>query len=78
MQKVVLDHSTRDTLAAVDTADLCDEEGRILGRYLSNEAFRKFVYDMAKTQLSAAEIERRLDEPGGRSLEEIWQRLGAR
>jgi len=77
MQKVVLDNSTRDTLSAVDKADLCDEQGHVLGRYLSNEAFRRFVYDLAKTQLTDEQIERRLKEPGGRSLEEIWQRLGA-
>jgi hypothetical protein len=71
MTKLVLDPLLREKLRDVQEAELCDESGRTLGHYLSEEAYRRLVYQWANAQITDEELERRLQEPGGRSLAEI-------
>jgi hypothetical protein len=56
--------------------ELCDESGATVGRFLPEEAYRRLIYDWMKSQISDEELDRRLNQPAGRSLAEIWKELG--
>jgi hypothetical protein len=75
MTKLVLDPTLRAKFQNLNEAELCDESGRTLGRFLSEEAYRRLVYDFANAQVTDDELQRRLEEPGGRTLAEIRARL---
>jgi hypothetical protein len=77
MNKVVLDEPLRSKLHGLaEQIELCDESGTTIGRFLPEEAYRRLIYDWIKSQISDEELERRLNEPGGSSLSEIWEELG--
>jgi hypothetical protein len=73
--KLVVDSSLFAQLSQVQAAELCDPSGRTFGHFLSEEAYRRLVYDWANAQVTDEELRRRLEEPGGRSLAEILGRL---
>ena len=75
MIKVILDKAVRVSFDNVQEAELCDESGRTVGHFLSADAYRRLLYDWANAQVTDEELQRRLDEPGGRSLAEIQTRL---
>jgi len=56
--------------------ELCDASGCVVGHYLPEASFKKIIYGSLKIPLSDKEIQRRRCEEGGRSLPEIWKRLG--
>ncbi|HVA46731.1 MAG TPA: hypothetical protein VNH11_10240 [Pirellulales bacterium] len=73
MKRVVLDAATIAKLSDYEILELCDESGRVIGR------FRPAVYDdpAAQPQISEDELDRRAAEVGGRSLAEImadWEK----
>jgi hypothetical protein len=76
MNKMVLDDAIGAQLRSVDEAELFDPTGRKVGRFLSEEVFLRLVYDWANAQITDEELERRRLAPGGRSLAQIWARLG--
>lgn len=55
--------------------ELCDESGSSVGHFLSEQLYRRLLYDCANAQVSDEELERRRQQPGGRTLAEIWARL---
>jgi hypothetical protein len=59
-------------------AEICDESGRTLGRFVSEEMFRRLVYDWVNAQATDAEIRQSLQQPGGKTLAEIWTQLKTR
>ncbi|HEV2968994.1 MAG TPA: hypothetical protein VGY55_03325 [Pirellulales bacterium] len=76
MTKVVIDKSIRSTFSNLgEQIELCDETGRTLGYFLPAELHRQLLRAWAETQISDEELERRRNEPGGRTLDEIWSRL---
>ena len=75
MNKVILDEAVRAKLRDVDEVALCDESGRPLGHFLSEELYRRLLYDWANAQVTDEELDRRRRQPGGRTLEQIWARL---
>ncbi|NLX98352.1 MAG: hypothetical protein GXY83_19515 [Rhodopirellula sp.] len=75
MTRVVLDDTVWDKLAQAETVELCDPTGRRVGHFLSDELYRRLLYDWANAQISDEELDRRYREPGGRTLAEIWARL---
>ena len=75
MVKMVLDPGVWDKLQGVDQAELCDASGHTVGRFLSEGLYRRLVYDWANAQVTDEELRRRLEEPGGRTLDEILSRL---
>jgi len=75
MNRVILDEAVRAQLRDVDEVALCDEAGRPLGHFLSEELYRRLLYDWANAQISDEELDRRRRQPGGRTLEQIWARL---
>jgi hypothetical protein len=75
MIKVILDKAVRARFDHLDEADLCDESGRIIGHFLSEQSYRRLVYDWANAQVTDEELQRRLNEPGGCTLAEIRAHL---
>jgi hypothetical protein len=78
MDKVILDPALREKLNGLDReVELCDETGRTVGHYLPDAVYRKLVLASLKIRLTEEEIEQRRQQKGtGRSLAEIWKRLG--
>ena len=78
MNKVVLDAAVRAKLRNVDEVELCDESGRGVGHFLSEDLYRRLLYDWANAQITDEELQRRQRQPGGRTLTEIWARVDRR
>jgi len=72
MSQLVVDAQTRALLERVKEAtDLVDESGRKLGRF-TPEPLIPWEPDVTRE-----EIDRRVRESRGRTLADIWKRLGA-
>jgi hypothetical protein len=77
MNKVILDPDLRAKLHNLDgELELCDESGRTVGHVLPADVYRDLLLAWADAQISEEELERRRRQPGGRTLAEIWKRLG--
>lgn len=79
MSKVVLDQALKAKLNGLnEPLELCDEAGHTLGHFLPAEAYQKLLYAAAEAAcpIPKEELERRQAQSGGRSLAEIWRRLG--
>ncbi len=77
MTQIQVDESLREKLGGMNRpVELCDPDGRVLGRFLPEEEYRKILYDSVEIPYSDEEIARFRAERGGCSLEEIWKRLG--
>lgn len=75
MVKMILDSSLRAKFRDVAEAELCDETGHTVGRFLSEEAYRRLVYDWANAQVTDQELQQGMREPGGRPLSAILSDL---
>jgi len=75
MIHIHLDRSLQSELFGVDDAQLYDASGRPLGHFLSEELYRRLIYDWANAQISDEELQRRLQKPGGRKLADILAQL---
>ena len=75
MNRLMIDEGVRAQLANRDEVELCDQSGRKVGHFLSDELYRRLLFDWANAQISDEELERRRRQPGGRTLAEIWARL---
>jgi hypothetical protein len=78
MVRMVLDPNLHAKLEGVREVEFCDASGRTVGHFLSEEAYRRLLYEWANAQISDEELQRRLEEPGGRSLDEILADLEKR
>jgi hypothetical protein len=77
MNKVVLDPAMQARLNGFNEhLELCDETRQVLGHFLPREMYRHLLVSFAKSVVTDEELERRRNEPGGSSLQEIWERLG--
>jgi hypothetical protein len=77
MPKVILDETLRAKLNGLnEPLELCDETGGTLGHFLPADVYREIIVAWSKARTSDEELERRMQQPGGRTLAEIWQRLG--
>jgi len=56
--------------------DVRDEAGRLIGRFIPESARLTYQQMLATCPFTEEELEAFDREPGGRSLAEIWQRLG--
>jgi hypothetical protein len=56
--------------------EIRNSQGVTVGHYLPEEEYLKLLYASFKMPFSEEEIARRRSETGGRTLEEIWSRLG--
>jgi hypothetical protein len=78
MSKVIVDDELRAKLNGLeDDVELCDTSGATIGYVMSKAHYERLILDLAKSQISDEELERRSQEKGGRTLAEIWKSLGA-
>ncbi len=76
MSKITLDPQLRSRLNGLDASlEICDETGKTVGHYLPEAFYREFLVAWSKVNLSDEELQRRRQEPRGRTLAEIWQTL---
>jgi hypothetical protein len=79
MTRVVIDQSIRAKFNDLaEQIELCDETGRTLGYFVPPEMHRELIRAWAIAEVSDEELERRRQEPGGKTLQEIWRSLGAK
>ncbi len=79
MNAIMLDDELRAKLNGLNKQTmLTDEDGTPVGVFLPTNEYRKLILDALKIPLSDQEAARRRQEKTGRSLEDIWKRLGAR
>ncbi len=77
MSKVTLDNAWRAKFNGLtEPLELCDESGKTVGHFLPEDAYRRLLYALARTQVSDTEIAELRQQTGGRTLAEIWQNLG--
>jgi hypothetical protein len=77
MTRVIVDTTVRAQLDKIkEPAELCDEAGRVLGRYLP--VLDATLYQRMEVPISEEELDRREREAGGRSLAEILADLEKR
>jgi hypothetical protein len=61
---------------AASPVPICDADGRIVGHFIPEEQYRQWLRECYDLPLPLDELERRCAEPDGRTLPEIWERLG--
>ena len=77
MARVIADEALRSKLNGLDEQiEVCDEGGRTLGHFVPADLYQKLLYAWLNAQVSDEELERRRQEPRGRTLPEIWKSLG--
>jgi hypothetical protein len=77
MSIVVSDPDLVERLTAAGAAKLQDASGRPIGRFFTEEEFRRMVFEWAEANISTGELDAALREGQGSTLQEIWKRLGA-
>lgn len=77
MSIVVADEDLVAQLTAAGSAELRDASGKPIGRFFTEEQFRRMVIEWAEANISTAELDAAFREGRGRTLQEIWKRLGA-
>ena len=81
MNRVIVGSNTIRELGGLSEHSVfCDEAGKELGQFLPNDAHADFLNAGLEIEsgLSEHELAERLQEPGGRSLAEIWRSLDGR
>jgi hypothetical protein len=77
MIRIVVADFLKDRLGGLNNPlELCGPDGKVLGRYLPEQEYRKILYASVVIPYSDEEIARRRAQRGGCSLEEIWKRVG--
>jgi hypothetical protein len=77
MPIVVSDQELVSRLTAAGSAELQDVSGKPIGRFFTEERLRRMVIEWAEANISTGELDSSLREGKGRTLQEIWKRLGA-
>ena len=76
MTKMIIEESLRKKLSQVEEeVEFCDESGKLLGIFYPFGKPFSLPPGM-ECPISEEELEKRRQEPGGRTLKEIWARLG--
>jgi hypothetical protein len=77
MSRVMLDQQLRSKLNGLnDQVEICDEAGKTVGRFLPESLYRELLLAWSKADLPDLELQRRRQEPRGRTLAQIWEKLG--
>jgi hypothetical protein len=77
MERIVLDPQLRSRLNGLDEhVEVCDETGKTLGHFLPERLYREFLVAWSRFHLPDDELQRRRQEPRGRTLAEIKKSLG--
>lgn len=77
MSKVTISDELRSQLNGLTrVVELCDGQGQTVGHVVPPLLYKEFLLAWLEGQITPEEIERREQEPPGRSLKEIWKGLG--
>ncbi len=79
MTRLTLDPQLREKLNGLNAQiEICDENGATLGHFLPASVYEKLLYAAAEAACpyTKEELQRFQQQPGGRSLDEIWKSLG--
>jgi hypothetical protein len=77
MGKLILDDDLRAKLNGLnETVEVCAPTGETVGQFVPQAEYMKLLYALAKTEVPLEELKRRAAKPGGKSLAEIWKKLG--
>lgn len=76
MGRITLDPHLRSQLNGLDQQmELCDEAGTVVGHFLPEPLYRELLVAWSRCHLPDEELERRRQEPRGRTLDEILKSL---
>lgn len=75
MEKVVIDSDTISKLGSGSQLELCDASGRTFGFFVPAGRQKVSLKDWAAMLFTSEELEKARNEPGGRTTEEVLQRL---
>ena len=75
MQKVVLDSDMISRLGVGHNLELCDASGRTFGFFVPAGKRKVSLHEWAAMQFTDEELEKARNEPGGRTTQEVLQRL---
>jgi len=76
MNRVMLDEALRSKLGDLSQqSQICDQEGQVVGLYIPLPEYDPALYRWAEAQIGDEELERRAQEPGGRTTAEVLERL---
>lgn len=77
MSQITLDKDLRAKLNELNEhIEFRDDAGNVVGHFLPPALFRELLLAWADVHFPVEEMERRRQEPGGRTLAEIWKSLG--
>src|SRR5438876_10365197 len=77
MSTLQLDKALRERLNGLtEQLAVCDEAGKTVGYFVPDELYKRMAYAWMESQTNDDELNAIRDEPGGRSLQEIWKSLG--
>ena len=74
--QVQIDPSLQQQLEGPNPVAHCDSNGKVLGHFLPEDQYKEWLRACYDLPLGDDELARRREEGGGRTLKEIWQRLG--
>jgi hypothetical protein len=78
MTKLLVDSDLKSRLHDLrEHLEMCDASGRVVGHVIPADDYNRLMCRIASLHISDEELERRLHEPGGRTLTEILQSLPA-
>jgi hypothetical protein len=78
LKTIVLDPALREQLNGLrEQLEVRDEVGKVVGMFLPVDLY-KHLLRTTQIPFSEGEIERRMQEQGGCSLDAIWKKLGAK
>jgi hypothetical protein len=79
MSTILADRELESKLGGLEEpVEVKTPEGKLLGHFVPDDEYRKFVYARAMEccPFSEEELRRFHEETGGTSLEELWRELG--
>ena len=77
MSIIVSDQDFAERLTAAGSAELQDASGKPIGWFFTEEQFSRMIADWMLANVSTAELDADFESRQGRTLQEIWNRLGA-
>ena len=77
MTQIILpDNAVSQLAAADDPVVICNQAGKVLGTFFPGLEHDPALYEGLESPLTPEERERRLKEPGRKTLAQIWKELG--
>lgn len=76
MNRVVIDDALRTSLGDLRSqVEFCDQSGRVLGYFVPAKADSQAIREWIRSRVSDDEMERRAQEPGQFTTEEVIKKL---